>query len=631
MARLPQKKSGLQAIRDVWTVAVEERARAERTLDPPAGDAEAWGYPPGLWPGAPAAQLPPDCPVRPLGRQGDDYWFLDAWRQLNKVPRKDMKNDVVLLDLFGGRSDYLHHHWPRWGAPGAKGGEPKVNGLEPRSVAACLIHATAEIGAVEIDSRVRGRGGWLSEGRAGVGFVWHGGDRLYAVRDGQLKSAPPMAIRSVVYPGGAPIIAPAATTQGADKSAAGLFEMLTSWSYSEPLLDPVMLFGWIGCAFAGAALDWRPYVFITGDRGTGKSTLQTLLRAVLDDALVKGSNVTEASLRQFGRRDCLAMMIDEFEPGEEDDRRTAGVIELARIAASGDDILRGGADHEGARFTMRSSFLFSAVNAPPMNATDRSRMALIALRPLDTARGGKEPVVDAEIGRVILRLLMDRWPELKPTLEGWRGTLRQAGFSDRAQMTYGTLLAMAELLLGPDVLAAHGVPVENADALGAMFAAYTEEQRAAQTDNWLECVQRIYSAPIDAWKDGEKPTVGGVLHAWRKDILKTHEANRRLRLVGLAVAERALAPGAPKRRFLAVPNEVAMGPAQLLFRSKFRKGGWANALKQAPDEVVRRAAGMNIVSINGISARCQMIDLEAFDMWQAAQGLSARQGQDEEE
>ncbi len=75
--------------------------------------------------------------------------------------------EVVLLDLFGGRIDYMTHHWPRWKAPGASGGEPSLNGIEPRTIAACLVNACSEIGAVEIDAHVRGRGGWLVEGRNG--------------------------------------------------------------------------------------------------------------------------------------------------------------------------------------------------------------------------------------------------------------------------------------------------------------------------------------------------------------------------------------------------------------------------------------------------------------------------------
>lgn len=612
--------SGIDRIRETWALATEDRARPSRRLDPAPGDADRWGYDPGRWDGAPSSKLPPDCPVKPLGRDGEVYWFLDAMSQLNGVHR-DKWGKKILLDLFAGRQWYLEHHWPRWRAPGAKEDKPSLNGVEVDSVVACLINACAQIGAVEIDARVHGRGAWaLGAPGTAQRLVWHAGDALYAIHDGRLKSAPPCAIKGIVYPGGAPILAPwpEEVTVDAAGPAAAILEDFRSWNYAKPLLDPVMLVGAIGCGLLGGALDWRPYGFLVGGAGTGKSTLQNYIRAVWDDAMIKGSNVTEASLRQFGMRDSLPISIDEFE-AEKDNRKTEAVLGLARVAASGDDILRGGADHRASRFTIRSSFLFSAINAPPMNAADRSRMALVALRRVDPTKPRSAPVVRPNVGRKILRLLMQQWPLLPDTLTRWRDVLRAQAFSDRAQMTYGTLLAIAELMLGEVELLAHGLDIRDPESIGAELAAYTEEAREAQADNWAECVDLLLAAPIDAWKDGRRPTVGGVLDDWEHDVLTTAEANDRLRLVGLAVCERR--DGSKIYRYLAVPNGVALGPAKILQDTKFRDGVWNGALRQAPDPVVMSTGSWTIVRVNRVSTRCQLLDLGGFDIWQRENGL----------
>ena len=602
--------------------------RVERIRDPHPGDDRpvadgGWGYKAGRWPGAPIDALPPGCPVTALGRDADNnYWFLDSMQQLNSVHR-DKWGKKTLLDLFNNRPHYLQHHWPRWSAI-KKDQEiaSTMNGVEVDNAAHCLMYACAGQGAIEIDSKVRGRGAWKT--RTGR-LIWHAGDALYSITGGKLQGTGPAAVENVVYPGGAPILVPWREPVGMDGGPAqDLLGILKSWNFERPKLDPLIIIGGLGCCFLGGALDWRPYLFFSGGAGVGKSTLQNMIRAILGDALIKGANVTEASIRQLGRRDSLAIAVDEFE-ARSDNRKTAAVIELARIAASGDDILRGGADHHAAKFTMRSTFMFSAINPPPMEPADQSRMAMINLAPLDKSRGGKEPNIDADLmGRMLLRGLMDAWPNLQRTLGNWRDALRSAGFSDRAQMTYGTLMAMAELMLGPEVMEAEGLPMTDAQQLGDMLRGYTEIERSNQTENWVDCVQAILSAPIDAWKDGQKPTVGSVLEQMTEArggvLLDEMHANNRLRLVGLKVLLRGMDDGQGERIFLAVPTSVRLGPEMILGNTKFGGGVWNSALKQAPANVVVRHLGAGqVVRINKSTSRAQLIDLAAWDAWQDKQ------------
>jgi hypothetical protein len=63
----------------------------------------------------------------------------------------------------------------------------------------------------------------------------------------------------------------------------------------------------------------------------------------------------------------LPFLVDELE-SKAGSSKNQSVIELARVAYTGGDISRGGADHEGTTFKMNSSFMFSAINPPPMGA-----------------------------------------------------------------------------------------------------------------------------------------------------------------------------------------------------------------------------------------------------------------------
>lgn len=603
-------RKGRNAIRAAFSDATEDRVSRAARHDPPAGDGEAWGYLAGQWPGAPADRLPPACPVIALGRDDQTYVFMDSMGQLNRVKRGDFSKKI-LLDLFAATPNYLYHHWPRFNAKTLT-----INGLEVDDAIQCLMHACAEAGAISIADRVRGRGAWTTGPLAAMpghgDLVWHGGDGLYAVRRGKLVASPPSAIDGTVYPGRAPVLAPwREPVPVAESPAAELFTLLATWSWGRPVLDPVLVTGWLGAALLGGALPWRPYIFLVGDRGVGKSSLQNVIKAVLGDSLLRTADATAAGIRQMLGADCLPVAVDELEASA-DNRRVTGILDLARIAASADMAIRGGSDHEATTFTIRSAMIFSAINPPAMTVADKSRMALITLEKLRRDRSGQEPVIDdATMGRRLLRALMDAWPAFARTLDGWRRALREAEMSDRAQMTYGTLMALAELMLGPEALDAHGVPVAEAN-LGAWLHGLTLSERAEQRANWTLALDRLFAFTISAWRDGVQPTVGEVLERWRGGTFDKGEVQARLKLAGLTCREEDW-DGA-RRLFLAVPVSAELGPAKAFEGTQWQAGGWATALKQAPGHVViHNQRNWQVCKVNGRAAQCLMVDLEALE------------------
>src|SRR5690606_32617273 len=126
-----------------------------------------------------------------------------------------------------------------------------------------------------------------------------------------------------------------------------------------PYLDPILCLGWLATSLMGAALKTRPVIFTTGGAGVGKTTLREVFRNVLDGAVFAVADTTAAGIYQHMRNDALMVLVDELEnkPGS---TKAQAVIDLARIAYSGDDMARGGQDHEGVQFKMYASFMFSA-------------------------------------------------------------------------------------------------------------------------------------------------------------------------------------------------------------------------------------------------------------------------------
>ena len=334
--------------------------------------------------------------------------------------------------------------------------------------------------------------------------------------------------------------------------------------------------------------------------------------------LLRTADATAPGIRQMLGADSLPVAVDELEGGA-DDRRATGILDLARIAASADKAIRGSSDHEAVSFTIQSAFIFSAINPPRMTVADKSRMAFITLEKLLASRSGKEPIIhDETIGRRLLRALMDAWtaggdrPGFARIFENWRAALREADMEDRAQMTYGTLLALAEMMLGPEALEEHGLPIAEPARLGAWVEDQTVSERAEQRANWTLCLDRLFAHTISAWRDGVQPTVGEVLDLFRAGDLDKDHAQARLKLVGLSCKQDG--EGDARKPYLAVPISAELGPAKVFENTQWQAGGWNTALKQAPPEVVIRDRGnWQVMKVNGRAVQCLMVDLMALD------------------
>ncbi|MAA97420.1 MAG: hypothetical protein CMN87_18275 [Stappia sp.] len=568
------------------------------------------GINPGKWGGAPWDCLPPGCPVQVLGHNGTVTYCLSATGQLHAVERWDMH---VIASLFAPQINYAYWAWPAFKKVGTnEDGEPiyRVDRVERDKAMICLVSEGKRRGLFDPNRRVRGRGGWMADQGA---FIWNSGEWLWSVDErGELQAARPAEHGGYLYTRAPDITRPWETPIEREESPAlSILEDLRSWQWERPYLDPVLFLGWMVSALMGGALDWRPIVFTTGGAGVGKSTLHRIVEAILGDSLIALVDTTAAGIYQHVKQDSLPVTVDELEAKRGSSRATA-VIELARLAASGGKMARGGQNHDGTTFQARSSFMFSAILPPPMGQQDKTRMAVLNLKKLDKGHG-REPVVRDTDGRMLLRQIMDGWQEFRTRiLPDWRKTLHLAGFDARAIDTYGTLLAAAEMLVGPEVLEDLGLEVSNQEALAEIIRAATSAERAEQIEKWQDCLEHLLAAPIDAHRGGDRLTVGSVLQEFENGTsLDLSYARERLALAGLGLrkaGEPAIGP------YLAVP---AKHPAltKIFADTDFYEGGWWAALKQAPEDIVLRGLDQryHTVKIQRTAKFCLLVDLGAWD------------------
>lgn len=405
--------------------------------------------------------LPAECPVTALGRQGNVYHYLDDGRQYRDLAG-GKHTRLEVQSLFGRHYQFLYDTWPRKKKiDDGDGGETWITtGWMPEKAAEALMAACAAAGVWSAAERVRGPGAW--KGAEGE-LILHCGDEIWLGRkaartlhDGAWRA--PGLVGRYVYPAGEAVARPS-PDPSPPRIAEALLDVLRTWRWRGGEMDALLLLGWIGAAMVGGALKWRPAAWVTGGKGTGKSTLKDLIKLVLDApaGLKAVDDASGPGVWQKLGHATVPVLLDELE-AEDDNRRQQTLIKLIRLAASGGLIVRGGADHKSEEFTARSCFMALSINVPPLLPQDRSRIAVLELQELD---GGDEPRLDEAhyraAGRGLRRRMVDAWARFPEVLATYRKALSEIGHTSRGADQYGTLLACAEVLLNDKPLAIEGV------------------------------------------------------------------------------------------------------------------------------------------------------------------------------
>lgn len=299
-----------------------------------------------------------------LGYDGDDYWvFHHAKRQVVRRGRSDFGSDQGLVEL-------APINWWEEFFPGDKGGVDRTMAFE-------WFVGLAHARGIYDPRRVRGRGAWRDNERV----VFHHGDHLSV--DGVSTPIGGM-VSKWVYPmsKSMPQLAQQPAT---DADGQHLLNVAQMARWTRPG-SAALLAGWVFLSPVCGALSWRPHIWITGAAGSGKSTLfesyaQALLNGISEPL---AGDSTEPGIRQSVRADAVPILIDEFEPNDEADRkRMKAVLTTARQSSSetSAQTAKGTISGDGMRFHVRSMFCFASINTMLDKDSDASRITPLVLRP----------------------------------------------------------------------------------------------------------------------------------------------------------------------------------------------------------------------------------------------------------
>lgn len=504
--------------------------------------------PPGDEPGIPD-RLPDGCPVTALGTLDGNYFFLDSLGQL-RTKKEGELGRLPIISLFGG-PEYLQATWPTWEE--VDGRWVRKKRFDPGRPAEAMIKSCALKGVWDPTNRVRGCGSWMEDNGD---LVMHCGQYLWrAPASGKVR---PMRDDAglhgeLLYPRRAPLPEPEF-----DKTAeAGerILDQLDTWSFKRADLDRVVVLGSIVCMMLGQAPAWRPMIWVTAPKGAGKSTMVMFFEVLLGDrAAVKPAATSQAYVYQTIGDSSLPVLLDEFE-AKEDNKRVQDVIELMRIAASGGELGRGGSDNNPKTYTLKSCFAAFSILMPPLTPQDRSRMAIVEMRPRkksadDTLEFDYGATAEHDLalgdlskwkqtGRRLRGQVMLQWPRYRQTFRAYFTALRNAGFDDREANQFGALGA------GQDIARYQELKKENVDA----FLKLMPTGGLAETKGYLNepegCLQYLLATQTDEHKHGSRETISFYLRKAHRELLDplatndSDEATRVLVKCGIRIIEDA--------------------------------------------------------------------------------------------
>lgn len=587
--------------------------------DPGPGDR---GGPGRGKPTRPRGEIWEDCPVRALGYNGDYSYYLDLHGQLRAVKKHEAQ---TILHLFGHMIPRLCWNFPQFD----KDLQRRKNRFDQTTASMAMIAACSERGLFNPMGAVRGPGAWKDDDG---GLIYHCGTHVLV--GGERK--PPGDYDGRIYPA-YPAIPDPASEVGSVDPALKILETAATWRYEHQEAMPMVILGMVSMQMMCGALDWRPTLWLTGDRSYGKSSLQAMIRLLhggdRNGGMIKSADTTASGVKALIKHSSLPVSIDELEPSEDSAKKEAALIELARIASSGDTWARGSSDQTGASGSIYSAFLFSSILIPGvMTPADRSRLITIHLRPLDADAVEPKlvPRTWMQYGAVLKRILIDRWPSWQARHDLWFDAMADIGIKSRSAKNWAVVLAMADMAMHAELPSAE------------YMAGWTRKIAAVATNEIEEIgsdaesmLMHLMGQPYDAYRRGELWTIAqwvmtaaalpsappalvandanaadgtSIDQSIRRAAAK--RANATLAKVGLRVR------GEGEGAALFVANAPIPGLKRLFEGSTWARGVWAQSVRRVVGaEVADKPASLAGIKTRGVHIPLRNIDgMLAFPM-----------------
>lgn len=297
--------------------------------------------------------------IRPLGHNRGEYYFFP------RATGQIMSLSATAL----GRSQNLYQLAPRGFWESMYAPEESMGKIADYA-SADLIAACHRKGIFSLED-ARGVGVWRDRGGALLVNCGH-----EIVGEG-VRCHPSEHNGDFVYEAGQRVIDMSAEPLS-NKEAARFRSICKSLTWKKPQYGD-LLSGWCVLAAVGGCLNWRPHIFITGRKGSGKSTAmdKIVLGALRGIGIKRDGGTTEPGVRKAIGASSRPFIMDEAE-AESGARRAQMqlIFEYFRNASSGAVV-----ENAHASYVARSAACFGAINPRIDQGADADRWSMLELTP----------------------------------------------------------------------------------------------------------------------------------------------------------------------------------------------------------------------------------------------------------
>jgi len=381
-------------------------------------------------------ELQEDRRFLPLGYRDKTSFFWSFPRKcVLEYSPSDMTNAGTLTLLCGDEWLRENHGYP------TKNGQYKV---DYRDVGVKIMEECSNIGLYKI-SHTYGAGVWRDPTDNDC-LIVNNGDDIWRT-DGRYQSR---VGERFVYTASRTLNLGLKDDSADESEAHIILSDFSSWNWKRKC-DPVLLLGWLMSASFPGALEWRVHAAVTGKKGTGKSTLLTMIKGLLGDFLISCSgSSTEPSIRRQIKNDSLAIAVDE---AEKDSPNVKALMSYLRASSSGDKDMKTNRNDGVDIYTVRSTGLISAVDLPQFLPADEGRYIHFSLvgAPLLRNKPGMAQENSSWAQRTGTRLksrMIHSWPRYRYCLGIIRSVLvNQEDMTQRYADSLSTILSAAWVAL----------------------------------------------------------------------------------------------------------------------------------------------------------------------------------------
>lgn len=164
-----------------------------------------------------------------------------------------------------------------------------------------------------------------------------------------------------------------------------------------------------------SAMSWRPWIYLRGTGGSGKSTfIETIIQPILGDLLKKLDKTTPYCIAQSVGNTTKGLVLDEFEKNE----RNSEILEMCKLMNKGGKITRGTLDDKEKSHEFYQIPWFSSIYLPrTINSDEAQRNRLIVLELLlDRNKYSLKTIPPEEAEEIRIKLIdsmISLWPEIE--------------------------------------------------------------------------------------------------------------------------------------------------------------------------------------------------------------------------